>query len=124
MDYVREIKAFERWLETNYLPSLSQLLWYRLTALSDRAGWPEWVAVDNQRLMAMIQCKREATMIVLRDKLIASGLVAFARGKKGCPNRYRVVPFTCRDVGQSAAEIEKEKDALLLGPLPVASGPR
>ena len=93
MDYMREINAFERWNETNYLPCLSQLLWYRLMALCNRAGWPEWVAVDNQRLMGTIQCERKATLIALRDKLIENRLVEFRKGKKGSPNQYRMIPF-------------------------------
>ena len=94
MDYLREINAFERWLETNYLPCLSQLLWYRLIALCNRAGWPEWVAVDNYRLMGMIQCKREATLIDLRGKLIDCGLIELRKGKKGSPNQYKINTFT------------------------------
>ena len=94
---MREINAFERWLETNCLPILSQLLWYRLMALCNRAGWPEWVAVENQRLMGMIQCRREATLIDARDKLLEAGLLQFAKGKKSSPNRYHIVSFTFKN---------------------------
>ena len=104
MDYLREINAFERWLETNYLPCSSQLLWYRLMALCNRAGWPEWVAVDNQRLMAMIQSKREATLISVRDKLIEAGRIEYRKGKKGYPNQYRICTF--KNVVQSVVETE------------------
>lgn len=104
MDYMREINAFERWLETNYLPCLSQLLWYRLMALCNRAGWPEWITVDNQRLMGMIQSGREATLIAVRNKLIESGLIEFIKGKKGSPNRYKMISITFKNEVQVVAE--------------------
>ncbi len=93
MNYIKELNAFERWLETNYLPATSQLLWYKLVALFNRCGWAEWITVDNQRLMVLIQCKSEKTFIRARDSLIEKGLFVYRRGKKGCPNMYRMVSF-------------------------------
>ncbi len=93
MNYIQEINAFERWLETNYLPGTSQLLWYKLVALFNRCGWAEWVTVDNQRLMVFIQCKSEKTFIRARDNLIESGLFVYQKGKKGSPNRYKMISF-------------------------------
>lgn len=104
MDYMREINAFDRWLEHNYLPASSQLLWYRLMALCNRCGWPEWITVDNQRMMVLIQCKREATLIDTRNKLIESGLVDFRKGRKGLPNQYKMIPFTFTSVVKSEVE--------------------
>lgn len=96
MNYITEINGFERWLETNYLPSLAQLLWYKLIMLCNKAGWCEWVTVDNQRLMSLIQLKREATFIELRDKLIEAGLIEYRKGKKGCPNQYKINTFNLK----------------------------
>lgn len=93
MNYIKELNAFERWLETNYLPATSQLLWYKLVALFNRCGWAEWITVDNQRLMVLIQCKSEKTFIRARDSLIEKGLFVYRRGKKGSPNAYRMVSF-------------------------------
>jgi hypothetical protein len=96
MNYIAEVNAFERWLETNYLPSLAQLLWYKLIMLCNKAGWCEWVTVDNQRLMALIQLKREATFIELRNKLIDAGLIEYRKGKKGSPNQYKINTFNLK----------------------------
>lgn len=96
MNYIAEINAFERWLENNYLPPMSQLLWYKLIALCNRCGWPEWVTVDNQRLMAFIQLKREATFIDIRNKLIDAGLIEYRKGKKGSPNQYKINTFNLK----------------------------
>lgn len=97
MNYLAEIIAFEQWLETHYLPISSQLLWYKLMAISNRSGWSEWVTVDNLRLMAAMQMGREATLIKARDELIKAGLIDYQRGKKGSPNRYRMISLLKRN---------------------------
>ena len=94
MNYIAEINAFEKWLEGNYLPAASQLLWYKLLMLFNRCGWSEWITVDNQRLMALIQIKRDATFIEQRNKLVEAGLISYQRGKKGSPNRYKLNQLT------------------------------
>lgn len=93
MNYILEINAFERWLETNHLSATSQLLWYKLVALFNRCGWAEWIGVDNQRLMFSIQCKSETTFLRARDALIKNGLFEYRKGKKGSPNRYKMISF-------------------------------
>lgn len=93
MDYIKEINAFERWCENNYLPISSQLLWYKIMQRFNRNGWREWVSVDNLTLMAAMQMSREATFIKARDELIKAGLMEYQKGKKGTPNRYRMISF-------------------------------
>lgn len=90
MTYIELINAFETWLETNYLPSKAQLLWYKLIRLFNKAMWSEWITVDNYRLMALLDVKREATFISYRDKLIEAGLFEYRKGKKGSPNKYKI----------------------------------
>lgn len=94
MNYIAEINAFERWLETNPLPISSQLLWYKLMNRFNRSGWSEWIRVDNLNLMADLNIRREETFIVARDPLIKAGLIEYRRGKKGCPSQYRMVSLT------------------------------
>lgn len=107
MNYIAQLNAFDKWLEENYLPARSQLLWYRLSALNNRFGWVEWMQVDNLKLMALIGVGREQTIIDVRDKLIESGLVLFQKGKKGRPSKYKMLPiyeFTGNTVVQSVAQ--------------------
>ena len=94
MNYIAELNAFDRWLETNYLPALSELLWRKMVALFNRCGWAEWISVDNQRLMGFIQVKREATFIDYRNKLVEAGLIEYQKGKKGSPNRYKLISLS------------------------------
>lgn len=94
MNFVDEVNSFERWVESHFLPPLSQLLWYKLFMLCNRSGWQEWVQVDNPRLMGLVGVRREKSFIEMRDKLLEAGLFDFERGKKGYPNRYRLISFT------------------------------
>lgn len=103
MNFVDEINAFERWLETNHLPANAQLLWYKLFMLNNRAGWVDWIQVDNQRLMSLVQAGSDHTFIRARDKLIEAGLVSFRKGKKGSPNRYHLHSL-CGNTAKNAVE--------------------
>lgn len=88
MTYLDYLNGFNQWLETNALPASSQLMFYKLLHVFNRAGWPEYVGVDNLRLMTMIGIKSKTTALLARDKLVEAGLIRFRRGKKGCPNLY------------------------------------
>lgn len=107
MSYIELINAFEKWLETNYLPSLAQLLWYKLIALFNKAGWSEWVTVDNHRLMALLGVKREATFISCRDRLIEASLFEYQKGKKGSTNRYKICTINFESTNSSINSSEK-----------------
>ena len=92
MDYIKQLNAFSRWLEVNHLPQLAQLIWYRLHELNNRAGWVEWLQVDNQRLMVLagFESTRNKSFLTNRDKLIEVGLIEYEKGKKGYPNKYKM----------------------------------
>lgn len=106
INYLAEIIAFERWLETNYLPIPSQLLWYKMMNYFNRSGWSEWVTVDNLRLMAAMSMSREATFIKARDELIKAGRIIYQKGRKGSPNKYKMVYFTFKNVVKSEVQSE------------------
>lgn len=88
MTYIDYLNEFNQWLETNALPVSSQLLYFRLLNVFNRAGWPEDVGVDNLRLQFMIGAKSENTAISARDKLVEAGFITYRKGRKGAPNRY------------------------------------
>ena len=90
INYILQINSFERWLESNFLPAGSQLLWYKLMAICNRSGWQEWIQVDAQRLMNAIGETKNSFMRS-RDSLLASGLIEYRRGKKGHPSSYKLV---------------------------------
>lgn len=101
MSYIDLINAFEIWLETNYLPTSSQLLCYKLFAIFNRCGWAEWISVDNQRLMAIMQIRREATFVDIRNKLLETELFFYKKGKKGSPNQYKINTFIFESINRS-----------------------
>ena len=111
MNYIAEINAFERWLESNFLPAGSQLLWYKLIMLNNRAGWLEWIVVDNRRLMVLMQAGSENTFIRARDRLTESGLVAYKKGKKGSPNRYHICSL-CKNTAKIEVQTEVQTEVI------------
>ena len=108
MNYIAEINAFERWLETNYLSAVSQLLWYKLIMLFNRCGWSEWISVDNHRLMSLIQVNREATFLKIRDELIGNQLIQYQKGKRGTPGKYKINSLTFTGVYNPVPNSEVE----------------
>ena len=89
-NYILLNEGFYRWLETNHLPIQSQLLFLKLVHLFNLSGWSEWLVVDNQRMMALVQTKREQTVIEYRDKLLEKQLLFYIKGKKESPNKYKL----------------------------------
>lgn len=89
-NYVLLNEGFYRWLETNYLPIGSQILFLKLIHLFNLSSWSEWLAVDNQRMMSLVQTKREQSVIEWRNKLLENNLIVYIKGKKGLPNKYKL----------------------------------
>ena len=104
MSYIDLLNEFNRWLESNMLPASSQLLYYKLLHVFNRAGWPESVQLDNLRLMVLTKIRSVATVIRARDQLVEAGFISFIKGKKGEPNRYTLIKER-----RSAAENSAEK---------------
>lgn len=94
MTYIDYLNSFHQWLETNALPASSQLMYFKLLNIFNRAGWPEYVGVDNLRLMLMTGIKSEKTAIQARDRLADAGFIAYQKGRKGTPNRYSLLKKT------------------------------
>lgn len=90
MNYIKEIEAFEDWLEVNHLSPIAQLLWYKLLVLCNRAGWSEWIVASDQLLMAKLQITSKNTLITARKKLIEAGLIEYKNGVKGKPSMYKL----------------------------------
>lgn len=113
IDYIKQLNGFERWLESHYLPSAAQLLYYKLLSINNMAGWCEWIQVDNQRVMSRCQMSREATLVENRNKLIEAGLIEFQRGKKGSPNKYKICTF--KSVGKTVGETVVQTEVQSVG---------
>ena len=88
MTYIDYLNDFNRWLESGNLPGGSQLMYFKLLNVFNRAGWPEYVQVDNLRMMLMIGVESKQAVVRAREKLVETGFIEFQKGKKGSPNRY------------------------------------
>ena len=89
-NYILLNEGFYRWLETNHLQIQSQLLFLKLIHLFNISGWSEWLTVDNQRMMSLVQTKREKTFIEWRNKLLGKKLIFYTKGRKGSPSKYKL----------------------------------
>lgn len=112
MNYLAELNAFHRWLETHHLPVPSQLLWFKLMDLCNRCGWAEWMLVDNCRLRMMTGLSSEKSAIKARDDLVSAGIIEFRKGKKGSPNKYKLLPFHCKNYSVNDSETVSKSDSI------------
>ena len=110
MTYIEALNAFNLWLESNTLAASSQLLYFKLLNVFNRAGWPEYVQVDNRRIMSMIDADTEKTAIRARDRLVEAGFLSYKRGRKGSPNQY-FLNFHCKNYRVSDSENDSENDS-------------
>lgn len=111
MTYIDLLNNFNQWLESNALPCSSQLMYFRLLNVFNRAGWPEYVQVDNLRMMIMTGVESTHAIVRARDKLVEAGFITFQKGKKGCPNRY-YLKKQCKNVTVSVTENVTESDTV------------
>ena len=88
MTYIDYLNNFNQWLESGTLTVHSQLLYFKLLNVFNRAGWPEYVQVDNWRLMIMAGTNAKTTVIRARDALIDAGFLIYQKGRKGVPGKY------------------------------------
>ncbi len=95
MNYIAELNAFERALETVRLTGNAQLLWYKLMCLANKSNWSEWIEVDNGRLESMLGCGNKA-LIRARDKLIEKNFIEYQRGKGHGVGKYRIISLMCQ----------------------------
>lgn len=117
MTYIDYLNEFNQWLESNTLPVNSQLMFFKLLNVFNRAGWPEHVRVDTLRLMTMIETTSEKTARRARDKLVETGWLSYTKGKKGSPNIYSLtsenrVKYTVNFTPENDPLIDPESDPI------------
>lgn len=105
MSYIDCLNSFNLWLESHALEPVSQLLYFKLLNVFNRAGWPESVQVDNLRIMTMTGQHSEKTATAARDRLVSAGLISYQRGKKNSPGRYSLIPIPCNFYGEFGGEM-------------------
>jgi len=91
VEYIRELNAFDDWLETNPLDAITQTLWYRLMALANKCGWPEWFTVANITLQAKLGGISKATLNKHRQTLVDKGRIEYKSQGKQKAGKYRII---------------------------------
>lgn len=99
--YIYYLNTFYRWQKAHFLSGNARLLYYSLLGLFNEAGWPESIQVDNYRLMSMVDTRTERVAISARDKLVDLGFIEYDKGKKRCPNTYRLAKCTPQKVSEN-----------------------
>ena len=88
--YVGHINGFSRVCAGRKVGLTAQLLMLKIFGLFARAGWREWISIDNHELMREIGCASETTIISARNRLSELGFIDYQRGFKHVPARYRL----------------------------------
>lgn len=93
LDYLRQLNAFENWLEYNELGAGPQLLWYKLMVIANRSGWQSELSIANTRLQAMTKTS-EKTLINNRNQLIQNGLLQYKKRGRTKAGVYIITDLT------------------------------
>ena len=102
VNYVREINAFHRFANDNYLGSGERLLWFGLMDyinlhFASGAEWPDdWISIPNKGLLAHVPFGEDA-LTEARNRLKQRGLLEYTPGKrnKEAP-KYRIHYFSAQ----------------------------
>ena len=87
MTYIDYLNRFNRWLESNTLPSNAVELYVRMLHAFNCARWPGSMRIDTARLMVLSHSQKNAAYRA-RDKLAEAGFIHFRKGSKGKPTLY------------------------------------
>ena len=114
MNYLTEILAFYKWLETNPMSPLLQAYWHLLMYTNNKAAvraedgrwhWPVDFKVPNTVLMPLLGIKDRRVLLRQRKYLIDHGRVTYQKDKGQRAGTYRLVPF---DRGLSITALQTE----------------
>lgn len=97
MDYIRQINAFENWLEFNELGAGPQLLWYKLMRVANISGWQNELSIANTRLISMTKSS-EKTLINNRNQLIQNGLLQYKKRGRTKSGIYILTDLTTGNI--------------------------
>lgn len=69
----------------------TQFVFLKILHLVNRRGWQEWTEISNKRLMEFSDICCETTFFRHRDRLVELGFIGYKKGKKGQPNKYKII---------------------------------
>jgi len=112
MNYFKQLKAFDDWLNRNQCSASAQLLWYKLMSINNTCGWVEWFSRTNSSLAGSMNVS-ENTLKSARNELKQKGLIDFKTGtKKTAATKYKIIKlYTDKGFG-SLTNDEQEQSSL------------
>lgn len=91
MNLMSMVNGLNRMDDTNPFSATAFLLAVKMIDLFNRLFWADSVAIDLNRMSAMVKCSSKATIIRARNELVERGVLVIVRkGKKGTPTTYRM----------------------------------
>lgn len=105
MNYLTELLAFYRWLETTLISPIQQAYWHLLMCANNRAAvrdelgdwyWPVDFNLPNTVVMRFLGLKKHYQVVHLRDQLIRTGRVQYEKHPAQRAGTYRLNPFNQR----------------------------
>lgn len=108
VNFITEITSFHRFVKTTHFSNNAQLLWFKMFLLWNETGFPDWLQVDNLRLMAMIQVNSKNALFRARSELLEAGLIIYQRGGNCHPNKYQFNIFGKQPLGSSPKLLKEE----------------
>ena len=100
MNYIYELNAFWKFVETNPLDCLTMFLYLRILHFHNTSGWKKTIKLENKMLAAILGIS-EKTLIKHRNVLIEVGLLKYtSRQRVKRSGEYTLLSFERGEVGK------------------------
>lgn len=99
MNYLQQIKAFERWEQLHPLSDKAYRLWHKLMVINQDCDWADWFPVPQRRLKLELQTFSDQTVVNTRNRLITAGRLRVKKDERGRVVAYHLVPFEMSGAG-------------------------
>ena len=107
MNYIREINAFYKWIETNPIPASAINLWYALMHINNKCRWNAEFTVAASTLMAKTGFQRR-TIFKARKTLVDCGRLVWTSNGREKSATYRLIPFVSENQSGNQSENQFE----------------
>lgn len=90
MTYIDYLNSFNAYTEWNVMSPATQVFYYKLLSVFNKAGWPEEVMLTNRQMETLIGHVSKQTVIRDRKALAAAGFIEYKGGSRGA-GRYKLI---------------------------------
>ena len=102
MNYLKEVLAFQAWVQFNQVGPAQIALWHCLMSINNKCGWQEWFTAPN-KMLELGACMDKKAIIRARNQLKQLGLIDFrTNGNRATSYKMISVPFQNDTAGGTA----------------------